>query len=134
VNRPRNDVTDAELAILEVLWDRGPSTIREVARRLYPEGGASGYANVQKLLDRLQDKEAVTRRPRGRANEFLAAIGRDDLVERRLQETADRLCGGSLTPLLTHLVTSTALSAQEIAALRHLVEQLARRPDEEEAP
>jgi predicted transcriptional regulator len=116
-------VTDAELAVLEVLWDQGPSTIREITDLVYPDGSASSYATVQKLLDRLETKRWVARRARGRANEFRARESRDELLGRRLRETADRLCGGSLTPLLTHLVRAENLSPEELDALRKLVER-----------
>ncbi len=53
MKRERGDVTDAELAILEGLWGGGPATIRQLAERVYGREGASVYATVQKLLDRL---------------------------------------------------------------------------------
>jgi len=124
MTQPRTDVTEAELAVLEVLWNEGASTIRDITDRLYPDGTASSYATVQKLLDRLEEKVWVERRARGRANEFRARHARDELLGRRLRETADRLCGGSLTPLLTQLVNADTLSPDEIAALRRLVGRL----------
>jgi BlaI family penicillinase repressor len=123
--RPR-DVTDAELDVLRALWDAGPSTIRALTDRLYPRGGTSEYATVQKLLERLEDKGHVTRRPEGRLNVFAARVQRGDLVARRLRETAEQLCDGSLTPLLTHLVSAGRLSAEELRELRRLVDRLAR--------
>jgi len=58
-------------------------------------------------------------------------VARDDLVAARLRETADRLCEGSLTPLLTHLVGTSRLESDAIAALRDLVDRLDREEDEE---
>ena len=55
---------------------------------------------------------------------FTATMGRDRLIARRLRETADKLCEGSLTPLLTHLVSDPKLSEEEIEALRDLVERV----------
>lgn len=115
------DVTETELAVLKVLWRRGAATIRELTGELYPEGGLSHYATVQKLLERLDGKGHVSREPRGRANVFQATVGRGELISRRLQATADSLCEGSLTPLLTHLVGSARLSSEEISRLRELV-------------
>jgi len=119
-------VTDAELAVLRRLWKRGPSTIRELTDDLYPGGGASAYATVQKLLDRLRSKGCVSRRAAGRANLFTAEVGRGDLIERRLREIADTLCDGALSPLLTHLASSSGLSADELTRLRSRVEELDR--------
>jgi predicted transcriptional regulator len=124
--RPQ-DVTDAELDVLRLLWDEGSAPIRTLADRLYPGGGASEYATVQKLLERLEDKGHVTRRSEGRANVYSARVRREDLVARRLRDTAEKLCDGSLTPLLTHLVSAGRLSTDELAELRRLVDRLARK-------
>jgi predicted transcriptional regulator len=120
-------VTDAEREVLRVLWDAGPAPIRALVDRLYPGGGNSEYATVQKLLERLEDKGHVTRKLVGRQNVFTARVRREDLVARRLRDTADELCDGSLTPLLTHLVSSARLSDDELAELRRLVDELTRK-------
>jgi BlaI family transcriptional regulator, penicillinase repressor len=124
--RPQ-DVTDAELEVLRVLWDEGPATIRALAARLYPGGGTSEYATVQKLLERLEDKAHVAHRTEGRQNVYSARVRREDLVARRLRDTAEKLCDGSLTPLLTHLVSAGRLSRDELLELRRLVDGLSRR-------
>ncbi len=123
-SRPRADVTDAELAVLKELWELGPTTIRQLTDRLYPEGGASQYATVQKLLERLEQKRCVKRKAEGRVNVYSPVAGREDLIDLRLRDTAQKLCEGSLTPLLTHLVGSSRLSGDEIADLRRLVDSL----------
>jgi predicted transcriptional regulator len=117
-------VTDAELAVLKELWDQGASTIRQLTDRLYPGGSAAHYATVQKLLERLEAKGCVTRHSAGRAHSFAPAVDRARIIERRLRETADKLCEGSLTPLLTQLVGSARLSKAELASLRDLVRRL----------
>ena len=124
--RPQ-DVTDAELDVLRGLWDDGPATIRTLADRLYPGGGTSEYATVQKLLERLEDKGHVAHRSEGRQNVWSARVQREDLVARRLRDTAEQLCDGSLTPLLTHLVSAGRLSRDELLELRRLVDRLSRR-------
>jgi BlaI family penicillinase repressor len=126
-------VTEAELAVLKLLWARGASTIRQLTDLLYPDGSASHYATVQKLLERLEAKDCVRCARQERVNVYSSAIGRTDLIARRLRETADQLCDGSLTPLLTHLVGSDELSPEELAALRDLVERLDDEPAKEEA-
>jgi predicted transcriptional regulator len=124
--RTPQDITDAELAILEVLWDHGPATIRHLTASLYPDGGPAQYATVQKLLERLEAKAGVRRDRSGQVHVFRAAIDRDELIGRRLRAVADRLCGGSLTPLLTHLVQATQLTPRQRRELRELIEQLDR--------
>ena len=118
------DVTDAELAVLQVLWTEGERTIRQITDVLYPKGGSSEYATVQKLLERLEGKECVNRRRTESVHVFTPAIDREELIGRRLADVADKLCDGSLTPLLTHLVKKHGTSAAQRAALKKLADQL----------
>jgi BlaI family penicillinase repressor len=129
MNRQKEDVTEAELALLQSLWDDGPATIRQLVERVYEEGGTSVYATVQKLLDRLEGKGFVTRDRRASVHVFDAAVDRDQLIGRRLRAVADALCGGSLSPLLTHLVEGHGLSQKERLELRALIEKLDRGRD-----
>ncbi len=124
--RTPQDVTERELAVLQALWDGGPATIRRLTEALYPGGAASQYATVQKLLDRLEAKGCVRRNRAGPAHTFSAAIGRDELIGRRLRDVAEKLCGGSLTPLLTHLMRTRRLTADERRELRSLIDDLER--------
>lgn len=122
------DVTDAELAILQILWGRGEATVRDLAQALYPAQTASDLATVQKLLKRLEEKDCVVRDRHQWPHLFRARIDRNDLIGRRLQDTADDLCNGMLTPLLTHLVRTSPLSLSERQQLRELLDSLERRP------
>jgi predicted transcriptional regulator len=120
----RRDVTEAELAVLRQLWDRGPQTIRALTDALYPDGGASAYATVQKLLERLEEKGNAARERGAVPHVFRAIVDRDALLARRLRELADALCDGSVAPLLTSLVAGGKLSRAERARLRQLVDEL----------
>lgn len=129
MRRPFDSVTDAELAVLKALWELGAATIRQLTDGLYPGGGAAHYATVQKLLERLEAKSMVRRRTRDRVNVYTATRRRKDLIADRLRDTADKLCEGSLTPLLTQLVGSVRLSREQVEALRRLVDRMERRKD-----
>jgi BlaI family penicillinase repressor len=122
--------TDTELALLRLLWVRDSATIRELTDEMYPGGGHSSYATVQSLLDRLEAKDLVARRREGRVNVFTATVSRADLVRRRLRETADNLCDGSMAPLLSHLVTDVELDEDEAQTLHRLVQRLGGDPGE----
>jgi predicted transcriptional regulator len=126
--RTPQDITDAELAVLEVLWDQGPAIIRRIADILYPSWTASHYATVQKLLERLEAKGCVARDRGNPIHVFAATINRDDLIGRRLRALAEKLCGGSLSPLLSHLVRTTRLTPRQRQELRALVDDLDRKP------
>ena len=122
--RPPQDVTDAELAILNLLWDRGQATVRELAEQLYAEYTPSNHATVQKLLERLKAKACVRRDRSNWPHRFEAAIERGDLIDRRLRQTADKLCDGAIQPLLTHLVKGARLSPEDRRSLRTLLDEL----------
>jgi BlaI family penicillinase repressor len=122
--RTPQDVTDTELAILQILWEQGPATIRSITDILYPQGGTAQYATVQKLLERLEEKGFVQRQKVAPAHLFRATLPRQELIGRRLQDVAEKLCGGSLTPLLTHLVRVRPLSPSERQELRALIDEL----------
>lgn len=117
------EVSDTELAILDVLWEQGQATIREIDRRLYEQPTTATYATVQKLLERLEAKGCVTRDRSAFKHVFRPAINRAVLIDGRLQEVADKLCGGSLTPLITHLMEGKKLSAKDRQALRKWLEE-----------
>lgn len=118
---PTPDVTDAELRVLHALWDLGASTIRRLTDHLYPGGGQSAYATVQKLLDRLEEAGCVARDRSAMTHVFVAAVSRDDFIGGQLRAVADRLCGGSVTPLLTHLLKTETLSDDQRKELRKLL-------------
>jgi predicted transcriptional regulator len=122
--RTPQDVTEYELAILQVLWEFGSTSIRQLTDAIYPGGSTAQYATVQKLLERLERKGFVRRDRRGPAHLFSATIGREELLGRRLQDMAEKLCGGSLTPLLTHLVRTRRLSDRERQELRDLIDEM----------
>jgi predicted transcriptional regulator len=131
--RTPRDVTERELAVLQVLWDGGAATIRRLTEALYPGGGTAQYATVQTLLHRLEAKGCVRRQRacylpshHNKAHIYEAALGRDELIGRRLRDVAEKLCGGSLTPLLTHLMRTRRLTADERRELRSLIDDLER--------
>jgi BlaI family penicillinase repressor len=117
------NVTDYELAVLDVLWARGQATIREIAEAVYGSSATTTYATVQKLLERLEKKGCVERDRTSFAHVFRARIERADLIGRELESVADKLCGGSLTPLLMHLAETTKLSQRDRKMLRRLIDE-----------
>lgn len=128
--RIAKDITDAELSILQLLWERGASTVRTLTPELYgdPSPSLSLYATVQKLLQRLEGKHCVARNRQVWPHEFTAAVQREELIARQLQTTADKFCAGDLQPLLTCLVKACRLTAAERQSLRGLLDEVERSP------
>jgi len=120
--REPQDITEGELAVLQVLWDRPAASIRQVTEALYPRNTASHYGTVQKQLERLEGKGFVRRDRSLFVHLFSAAVDRDALVGRRLDAVMDKLCGGSLEPILTHLLRAPKLTDEQRRRLRELIE------------
>jgi predicted transcriptional regulator len=126
--RPMPAATEAELRILAELWEREEATIRDLRDLIYPDGGESKFATVQKLLARLVAKKLVGRRKDSGNWSYRALVARDELIGGELRRVADRLGGNSMTPLLTYLVETGELSAKEREHLRKLLDGA---PDEQ---
>src|SRR5207302_2670422 len=93
--RERQDVTEAELAILQLLWKSGRLSIRQLTDALHPGGDAAEYATVKKQLERMEAKDLVSRDRSLFVHVFSAAVDRQELVGRRLRALAEKLCEGS---------------------------------------
>ena len=122
-NRMR-DVTETEFAILNVLWDRGAATVREIVETIYGKHTHPLHATVKSLLQRLVDKDYVMCERRGVAHLFSATVNREAFVAQQLQQLADSNFGGSLTPVLLTLVDTVRLSQRDREAIRRIVERI----------
>ncbi|MFM7563786.1 MAG: BlaI/MecI/CopY family transcriptional regulator [Planctomycetota bacterium] len=116
-------LANAELSLMELLWDHARLTARQIQNRLYGESDRSQHGTVQRLLQRLEDKGFV-RRERGEgAQEFIPLMTREDYASSQLESLAERLTGGSIAPLLTHLIEQKRLSKAELRRLRGLLDR-----------
>ncbi len=127
MTRQAVDVTDTQLAMLQVLWDLGEATRRDVTDALYPGGGQAHYATVQKLLERLEYRGFVRHVRRDGVLVYRATVGRDELISRRLRDVADKLCGGAVAPLVMTLVRSKPLSRDELRELTEFLDEQKRQ-------
>jgi predicted transcriptional regulator len=122
-DRPGN-LSDSELLVLKVLWDRGSGTVREVNAELARRGRRWAYTTVQTLLARLQQKGCVASDKEDVAHTYRPSVTRQELLQQRLGELETDLCGGVTTPLVHALVSSKRFSADEIAHFRRLLDEL----------
>ncbi|MFC1596654.1 BlaI/MecI/CopY family transcriptional regulator [Planctomycetota bacterium] len=124
MTRQTKAVTETEFAILNVLWDRGPTTVREIVETIYRKHTHSLHAGVKSLLERLAEKDFVVCQRRGGAHRFSATVDREAFVTQQLQLLADSNFGGSLTPLLITLVDNVKLSRRDREAIRRIIEKI----------
>lgn len=120
----RQPLANAELAIMELLWDDGRLTSRAIRERVYPGAEKAQHGTVQRLLQRLEDKGFVMRDRAMSVSLFSAAISREEYATGQLESLAQRLTGGSLAPLVTRLVEQHRISREEIERLRKLLDDV----------
>ena len=115
--------TDAELAILRVLWDRGPSTVREVHAALSVRQ-ASGYTTVLKLLQIMTDKGLVVRDESQRAHVYTSRLGELRTQRQILGDLVDRAFNGSPAKLVLQALAGRRATEEELRDIRALLDQL----------
>src|SRR5216110_906713 len=115
--------TDAELAILRVLWRRGPSTVRDVHEVLNTDG-ATGYTTILKMLQIMTEKGLVVRDETQRAHIYESAYSEQKTQRQLLSDLADRAFGGSAAKLVVQALSGRKATAEELTAIRELLERL----------
>lgn len=115
-------ITDGELAILRVLWQRGEATSREITEVLYEEPTDPKMSSVQKLIERMEGN--ILRDRSERAHRFRPLISQHEFLQSRMESLADRVCDGQLIGLMTTLVRSKGISRTERLQLRKLIDEL----------
>lgn len=114
--------TDAELAILRVLWARGPSTVRQVLETLAEER-ETGYTTVLKLLQIMTDKGLVARDESDRTHIYEARYSEAATQRQLVDDLLDRAFGGSAMHLVMSALSSRKTSRKELAEIRRLIEE-----------
>ena len=116
-------ISDAEHAVMEVLWDESPLTAQDVAERTPAERDWSANT-VKTLLGRLLAKAVIAHEEDGRRYRYRPLVQREDYVAGESRKMMDRLFGGRLTPLVAHLAERDALTAQDISEIEALLKGL----------
>ena len=116
-------ISEAELAVMDVLWANSPLTAMDVAERIDPARGWSDRT-VKTMLGRLLAKGVIGHVEEGRRYLYRPLVERAAYVSTESRRLVDRLFGGRAAPLVAHLAESQALSAEDIAELEALVKEL----------
>ena len=117
--KSRRKPTDAELAILRVLWSRGPSTVREVAEAMGREGA---YTTILKLLQIMTDKGLVRRDESARTHVYKATASEDQTKRQLVADLLDKVFEGSSAKLVLQALSTRAASAEEIDEIKKLLD------------
>jgi predicted transcriptional regulator len=124
-------LSEAEVEVLKVLWDLGPSPVRAINRELSGRGRRWAYTTVSTLLLRLSTKGCVASDASEVPHVYRATVSRDELVGRRLREAADELCDGDAAPLVLALVQKHRFTDEELARFRRLLDEARAEPGAE---
>jgi predicted transcriptional regulator len=115
--------TPAELEILGVLWELGPSTVREVQEEL-ERGRPTGYTTVLKLLQIMNDKGLVRRDVRERAHRYSPRLPRERTEQQMVGDLLDRAFGGSASRLVMRALASRSATPEELERIRQLLDEI----------
>jgi BlaI family penicillinase repressor len=115
--------TPSELEILSVLWDAGPSTVREVQRTLEARR-ATGYTTVLKLLQIMTEKGLVRRDERERAHRYAPRHPRERTEQQIVGDLLDRAFGGSSSRLVMRALSSRKATPEELDRIRALLDEI----------
>ena len=120
---PHPSPTRSELEILQVLWRRGPSTVREVVGEI-PAKKRPGYTTILKLLQIMTEKGLVTRDESRRSHVYSTVASRDDTQSQLLGDLMDRAFEGSTGRLVMRALSSQKASPEELREIRRLLDDL----------
>ena len=119
---PLSRPTDGELAILRILWHRGPSTVREI-HDVMSQGRTSGYTTTLKLLQIMTDKGLTTREEWGRVHRYSAAAAEEETQLQLVEDLVERAFGGSAVKLMVQALATKRASPEELTEIHKLLEK-----------
>lgn len=118
-------LANAELAVMALLWQSDRLTARQIREALYPDDAKAQHGTVQRLLQRLEDKGYVERDRSLPVHLFSAAVSRQTYAAGQLESLAAKLTGGSIAPLITHLVEERKIPRDEMDRIRAILDEQA---------
>lgn len=123
--RPRHEnPTPAELEVLQVIWEQGPSTVREVMNALNHDRPRA-YTSVMSLMNVMAEKGLLTQKPKGRAFVYSARISQARTQSEIVRDLLCRVFDGSASALVTHLLEQAKLDGEELDEIRRTISEFA---------
>ncbi len=126
MNKKPVGVTEAELAVLRVLWAHGSLTAKAITEAVYPDGAESEFATVHSFLQRLERKGLVARDRSAFVHVFSPSASQADVLGQELNTLVGRLGGDSIAPLIMQLIDQKRLSRKEAAEIRKLLDKYSK--------
>lgn len=123
-----SQLASLQLAIMRVLWERGEASVADVRETLEAEGRELAYTTVATMLAKMEKKGQVAHRAEGKAFIYRPALGQEQVSRSMVNDLAERLFGGDVTAMVSHLLDGCELSREELTRLKDLI----RRKEREE--
>jgi predicted transcriptional regulator len=120
-------LTEQELEIMKVVWEKKAATVREVYEELR-ERKSVAYTTVMTMMNILESKGHLVKRPEGRAYVYEPAQAQAQVVSGMVQEFVDRVFDGAARPLLLNLVRERKLSKRDLEEISRLIEETPEEP------
>ena len=125
--RPRHkNPTPAELEVLQIIWEDGPCTVREVMNLLKPKRPRA-YTSVMSLMNVMADKGLLNQKPKGRAFIYSAKVSRDKTQSSMLSDLLNRAFDGSANALVAHLLQQTEPNSEELDEIHKTITKFTRK-------
>ncbi len=129
MGRPRHPhPTPAELEVLNILWEHGPATVRDVMQRMTKR---RGYTTVMSLMQVMYEKKLLSRKSEGRAFRYSARAPQEHTLGKLLADLLGRAFHGSSSTLVQHLLEQSAPDAEELSAIREAIESYEQQREAE---
>lgn len=116
--------TDAELAILRVLWEKGPSTVRAVHEAVAKAGGRTGYTTTLKLMQIMAEKGLATRDESERSHVYTAALPQEEVKGGLVSDLIERAFGGAARELVLHALSSRRMSPGDLKKIHEFLDEM----------
>ena len=130
--RPKTEQpTPAELEVLKIVWERGPSTVRDVLDVLKSRRQGRAYTSVMSLMNVMADKGLLTRRPQGRAFVYSAKSPRERTLSKLVGDLWERAFEGSASALVARLLEQASPTPEELDEIRRAIESYRRQQEAE---
>jgi BlaI family transcriptional regulator, penicillinase repressor len=121
----RHQLTELQLAILRVVWDRGEATVQDIWEALHAERGLA-QTTVATMLSRLERRGVVTRRAESRQYRYKAAVTEEEVQHSMVGELTERLFDGDVAALVRHLLHDADMSPGDLAKIRAMIDRAER--------
>lgn len=119
----RHQLTELQLTIMRVIWDKGEATVQDIWEALHKDRGLA-QTTIATMLSRLERRGVVTRRAQARQYHYKAAVTEPEVQHSMVGELTERLFDGDVTALVQHLLSEEDISPGDIAKIRDMIERV----------